>query len=178
MGKSSLINALCRVKGLARVSRTPGRTRLLNFFHVELQAPDGERVPLRLVDLPGYGHADVSRRTKFAFGVLVESYLVERAPLRGLIVLVDSRRGADDRDRQLLDFARNRSLPSLLVATKADKLGASERGLLARRLASETRIPPAQVLMTSATKGFGVEGHARQPGLADEVARLVRGEPT
>lgn len=177
VGKSSLLNALCRTRGLARVSRTPGRTRLLNFFAVDLQPPKGERVPFYLVDLPGYGHADVSRRTKHAFGDLVEAYLVQRRELSGLIVLIDARRGPDERDVQLLEFARQRDLRCAVVVTKVDKLGASERGLLGRRVGTELGLPTRDVIMTSSAKGIGIEDTGKRGALVRELGFMLPREP-
>ncbi len=118
-GKSSAINAIVQRHGLARVSRTPGRTRLLNFF--ELGA---ER---RIVDLPGYGYAaapEVERRT---WAPLIGA-LRERASLRGLVLIVDSRRGIAPADENLIEWARDRSTPTRIhiLLSKSDKLTRTE----------------------------------------------------
>jgi GTP-binding protein len=113
-GKSSAINALCGQHGLARTSKTPGRTQLLNFF-----ALDAER---RLVDLPGYGYAKVSVNIKRNWQGSLADYLERRQSLRGLILLMDLRHPLKDYDRQLLDWAAGIGLPVHVLLTKADKL--------------------------------------------------------
>jgi GTP-binding protein len=115
VGKSSLINALLGRRGVARTSGTPGRTRQLNFFAVN------ERFVL--VDLPGYGFAVGSEAERRAWGPLVETYLRQREVLRGVVVLVDIRRGVEPDDRELLDYLAAYDLAHVVVATKADKLG-------------------------------------------------------
>lgn len=113
-GKSSCINALARQKQLARTSKTPGRTQLINFFEL-----DGER---RLVDLPGYGYAKVSHEMREEWQRHLGSYLQERFSLRGLILLMDIRHPLTDFDRSMLAWAGLRQLPVHCVLTKADKL--------------------------------------------------------
>ena len=176
VGKSSLLNTFTRHTGLARVSRTPGRTQLLNFFHLRLRGPSGS-VPdqaLRWVDLPGYGFARARRDVREAFGPMIESYLREREALRGLLVLIDARHGPKDSDFELLEFCAATELPCLVCATKCDKLGASERGLLPGRFAEALQIDPRDVLLTSASSGLGLTQPDRRGGLGDELARLAR----
>jgi GTP-binding protein len=114
VGKSSLINSLLGRRGLARTSRTPGRTRQLNFFLVN--------EAFAIVDLPGYGFAVGPEEERRAWGPLVETYLA-RPTLRGVLLVVDVRRGIEAEERELLDFLAARGLPVALVATKLDKLG-------------------------------------------------------
>jgi GTP-binding protein len=127
VGKSSFLNALLGRRSLARTSRTPGRTRQVNFFAVD------ER--LRLVDLPGYGFAVGPVKERAAWGPLVEDYLAHRDSLRGVLVLVDVRRGVEDDDRELLAYLRHVELPAAVVVTKTDKLarGAATKALAAVR---------------------------------------------
>ena len=125
VGKSSLINSLLGRRGLARTSRTPGRTRQVNFFLVN------ERFVL--ADLPGYGFAVGPEAERRAWGPLVEHYLRERPTLRGVVILVDVRRGVEAEEAELLAFLASVRLPSVLVATKCDKLGrGAARQALAR----------------------------------------------
>jgi len=122
-GKSSAINTLCAQKALARTSKTPGRTQLLNFFEL-----DRER---RLVDLPGYGFARVSEATKGRWQELLDTYLTHRHSLRGIVLLADVRHPLKDYDRHMLGWCAGAGLPALVLLTKADKL---KRGpALARR---------------------------------------------
>lgn len=115
-GKSSCINALARQKQLARASRTPGRTQLINFFTID---KENSR---RLVDLPGYGYAKVSHTQKDEWQQHLAEYLDGRQSLRGLILLMDIRHPLTDFDRHMLAWAQNRHLPVHCVLTKADKL--------------------------------------------------------
>jgi GTP-binding protein len=174
-GKSSLLNALCGRRGLARVSRTPGRTQLLNAFDLTLAGPDGARVEARCMDLPGYGYAAARREVREGFGPMVEGYLRERTSLRALVLLVDARRGElSELDLALLELATAHGRPTLLVATKVDKLGASERGLVRRRLAAAVGARPRDVLLTSASTGLGLHGPG---GLAADFADLATAPP-
>lgn len=124
VGKSSLINTLVGVEGLARTSRTPGRTRLLNWFRVEpVKGP-----ALALVDLPGYGYARVPRDMREGWRPLVESYLTGRGDaLRAVVLLVDARRGGEDEERELIEYLTEQGVPAQVVLTKADKLGKAQR---------------------------------------------------
>jgi GTP-binding protein len=148
VGKSSLLNALAGVRGLARVSSTPGRTRTLNFFRV-----GNEMV---LADLPGYGFARVPEAMRRSWEGLVTSYLVGRAPLALCVFLVDARHPDLEADGVLRDYLDHHALPYLLAATKADKLG---RGALARRRQELLRglgRRALEVVPVSATRGTGV----------------------
>ena len=115
VGKSSLLNALVGRRGLARTSKTPGRTRQINFFLLN------ERFVL--VDLPGYGFALGPEKEREAWGPLVETYLRERPTLRGVVLLVDVRRGLEAEEEELLAYLRAVGLPAAVVVTKVDKLG-------------------------------------------------------
>lgn len=175
VGKSSLLNALTGRRGLARVSRTPGRTQLLNLFDLTLVGPAGARRDLRCVDLPGYGFAAARRQVRESFAPMIEGYLAEREALRALVLLVDARRGElTDLDRQLLEFTSDHQRPTLLVVTKVDKLGASHRGLLRRRLADSVGVRADDILLTSASKGLGING---PDGLAADLAALCEPDP-
>jgi GTP-binding protein len=128
VGKSSLMNALLERRGLVRTSSTPGCTRALNLFTIALD--DG--TPYRLVDLPGYGYAKLSKAEKSKWGAMIEGYLRGRATLRAVVLLVDVRRGLEADDVQLAEFIRTcrpegAPLTTILVATKLDKLALSKR---------------------------------------------------
>ncbi|HUP90850.1 MAG TPA: ribosome biogenesis GTP-binding protein YihA/YsxC [Solimonas sp.] len=113
-GKSSALNLICNQKHLARVSKTPGRTQLINLFEV----PGG-----RFADLPGYGYADVSREMRAGWGRLIGAYLEGRTNLRGIVLIMDIRQAPADADRQMLDWVVHRGLPCHCLLSKADKLG-------------------------------------------------------
>jgi len=133
VGKSSLLNALCGRRGLARVSAAPGCTRGINLFRVEL----GEAV-LHFTDLPGYGYAQRSKQERKAWGPMIESYLRSRAGIALAVVIVDVRRGVAEEDAQLLEFLAHLGHPTLLVATKLDKLPKARRKLALVELAQSS----------------------------------------
>lgn len=174
VGKSSLLNALCGQRGLARVSRTPGRTQLLNFFTLTLRGPGHDKLPLRFCDLPGYGFAAAGRAVREGFAPMIEGYIEKRENLRGLVLLVDIRRGVGDLDRSMMAFLAARRLPTLLVATKGDKLGVSARGAARRKLAKSVDVDPRDVLVTSAQAGLGLHG---RDGLAADLASVLLEPP-
>lgn len=117
-GKSSALNCLTGIKSLARTSKTPGRTQLINLFSL-----DEER---RLVDLPGYGYAKVALQVKLEWQKNLAHYLEVRESLKGLIILMDIRHPLKDLDQMMIDWALNRDLPVHVLLTKADKLSRSE----------------------------------------------------
>ncbi len=119
VGKSSLINSLLNVKGLARTSSTPGRTQSINFFLIN--------EALFFVDLPGYGYAKTSKENRQAWGKLIEKYLAQREQLVLSILIVDARHEPSPLDLQMKSWLQHFRLPYLVVSTKIDKLSASER---------------------------------------------------
>ena len=125
VGKSSLINSLLRRKGLARVSRTPGKTQLINVFLVTTDDPKVRH--LYVVDLPGYGYAKVSKTVHARWQPMIEQYLAGNEGLRGVLLLVDSR-GTERQDAEAVSWLGRSGIPVLLVATKADKISRSRRG--------------------------------------------------
>lgn len=138
VGKSSLINRLARRHGLARTSRTPGRTQQVNFF--------AGRDEIVFADLPGYGFARVPSHVKESWKALVEGYLERREDLRAVVVVVDSRRGLQDDDAELLRYLASLGRPSVLVATKSDKLGRAER---ARAIVALRSVDPEAISFSS-----------------------------
>ena len=152
-GKSSALNAITGVAGLARVSKTPGRTRLLNLFTLT--------EAMRLMDLPGYGYAKVPEAERLKWGELVEGYLSSRQSLAGLMLVMDIRHPLTEFDRQLLGFAAPLQIPVHVLLSKADKLG---RGAVASTLAHVKRDlrgwGTAQLL--SAHSGQGVDDAQKQ----------------
>ena len=137
-------------RALARTSKTPGRTQLLNFFLVEPQR--------FLVDLPGYGYARVPEPIRQHWRVLVERYLRERASLRGLLLLMDVRHPLTELDRQLLDGCAARRLAAHVLLTKADKLSRARAALALRQLRGTlgTDFPGVTAQLFSALSGAGV----------------------
>jgi GTP-binding protein len=149
-GKSSAINAITQRKGLARTSKSPGATRLLNFFEL-----DAGR---RLVDLPGYGFAKVSGDMRAHWGTLLTGYFARRESLQGTIVVMDVRHPLTEHDQSMLQLASTRDLPVHILLTKADKLG---RGAGGNALQAVRRQLPLggsiTVQLFSALAGDGVQ---------------------
>ena len=127
VGKSSLINALTGHDGLARTSRTPGRTRLINWFEIQAQPT------FHLVDLPGYGYAAVDSKTRASWKPLIETYLSSRATLAGVLLLIDIRRGAEDEELDFVPWLAQRETPIVVALTKGDKLAKNKRMLEVKR---------------------------------------------
>jgi GTP-binding protein len=171
VGKSSLLNALVGRTGLARTSRTPGRTQLLNLFDIRLHSSGVSRT-LRCVDLPGYGFVASGAKMRGRFAPMIEDYIAQRETLQAVILLIDARRGLGDLDTQLLEYCTDEEVPAMLVVTKIDKIGASQRGVVRKDIAASVGVPPRDVLMTSASKGLGLNG---PHGLAADLAALVAG---
>ena len=148
-GKSSAINALLGSSRLARVSKTPGRTQLINFFAV------GE--DQRCVDLPGYGFARVSAAVRAGWEDMMHGYFESRRSLRGLLVTVDIRRGIGDMDRQMLDWCSSLEVPAWILATKADKLSRNQGNQAVHAMAAEAAAWQAGVTLFSAQARTGIE---------------------
>ncbi|MBZ2185376.1 MAG: ribosome biogenesis GTP-binding protein YihA/YsxC [Bryobacter sp.] len=146
VGKSSLLNRLAGKKGLAFVSSTPGRTQTINFYRV------GTR--LHLVDLPGYGYARVPKSESGQWKNLVDSYLLGRTCLELSLLLIDSRRGWMDADRQLREFLNYHHRPFVVVATKIDKLNRKQENQNLHAIRAEA--PDIEVVPFSALSGRGV----------------------
>jgi GTP-binding protein len=152
VGKSSLINRLVGHGTLARTSRTPGRTRLLNWFRVD--PPTGK--PLAFVDLPGYGYAKVPRALREAWRPMIEGYLGKRAVLRGVIVLIDARRGAEQDEIDLIAWLAETQTPGVAILTKVDKLPKSKRKLAGLDVQKTLSLPRPPIL-ASAETGDGID---------------------
>ena len=153
VGKSSLINALTNRNGLARTSNTPGRTQELNFFDV------GDPLRFRLVDMPGYGFAEAPKDVVKKWRFLVNDYLRGRPVLKRALVLIDSRHGIKDVDRDVMDMLDAAAVSYHLVLTKADKIKASALAEVTARTAEEARKRPAahpEIIATSSEKGMGL----------------------
>ena len=147
VGKSSLINSLLGVKGLARTSRTPGRTQSLNFFLINNR--------FRFVDLPGYGYARVPKIIRSSWGELATNYLAKRASLVLSIQIVDSRHEPTTLDLQLNEWLAAHQQPRVVVATKSDKLSNNELRKNLERV--RTKLDTERVIAYSAVTGKGRE---------------------
>ena len=159
VGKSSLLNTLVRRKSFARVSRTPGRTREINFFRVNSH--------FVLADLPGYGYARISKEKKADWKPLIEGYLRHTSTLAGVVQLLDIRRDPSDDDIQMLDYLAELELPTVVVFTKKDKLSRLEADRRAGEIMVSLSLSKEQVILFSAVTGEG------RDELAEAVASLV-----
>ena len=151
VGKSSLLNAITGRKALARISRTPGRTRAINFFSV------CDR--LMLVDLPGYGYAAVSQAETRRWREIVGFYLARRRVLRRALLLIDARHGLKDADRLALDLLADHAVSAMAVLTKADKVDAAQCDAQAATVGAALMQHPSAyplVVATSAKTGQGI----------------------
>ncbi len=149
VGKSSLINTLCNRRQLARVSTTPGRTRLINFFDVQGK--------VMLVDLPGFGYASGNKDEVEAWGKSIQGYLQDRPQLALSIILFDARRGPEQEEEELLMWFRQTGKPCLAVMTKADKIGRSELESRRRKSAEILGLPAHDVISFSSLNKLGRE---------------------
>jgi len=164
VGKSSLVNALTGRRTLARVSATPGRTRQINFFHLA--------DTLCLVDLPGYGFAQVSRSTKETWQDLASAYLRGRPTLKRVCVLIDARHGVKESDRETMKNLDSAAVSYQLVLTKADRLKVADIGKAidaAAAIARQHAAAHPEVLATSSETGYGI------PELRAEVMSVAKG---
>ncbi|WP_313498227.1 ribosome biogenesis GTP-binding protein YihA/YsxC [Pseudoxanthomonas mexicana] len=156
-GKSSALNALTHRNGLARVSKTPGRTQQLVFFQVQ---PDRY-----LVDLPGYGYAKVPQELQAHWQAFIDQYFRTREALRGLVVVMDIRHPLKDYDRQMLGYAVQRGLPAHALLTKADKLGRGQQAQALQAVKKE--------LFSSFGDTVGVQTFSAESKQGVEEARAV-----
>ncbi len=149
-GKSSAINALCNQNNLARTSKTPGRTQLINFFTL-----DGDT---RLVDLPGYGYAKAPVNVQRHWHELMETYLVNRQVLYGLVLLMDIRHPLTEIDWKMIHWSQHYQLPLYVLLTKADKVKRGKMMQTVTKVAAqlEQEMPETAIQVFSATKKMGV----------------------
>jgi len=143
-GKSGALNAITGRRDLARTSKTPGRTQLINFFEL--------KTGQRLADLPGYGYAKVPAEMQRHWRELLSSYVGSRGSLAGLIIVIDSRRGLTDFDRQMLEWVEERSITTHLLLTKADKLNRSESSKTLREVQAQSAGAATAQLFSAVTK--------------------------
>jgi GTP-binding protein len=151
VGKSSLINTLVGKEGLARTSRTPGRTQLLNWFRIEVAGG-----PLAFVDLPGYGYAKVPTAMKASWRSLIESYLDKRKCLRAVVLLFDVRRGAEPEEEDLVPWLVEREIAVIPVVTKIDKIAKNKRAPVLMDVKRALSLPRTPVGF-SALDGEGID---------------------
>lgn len=150
VGKSSLINKLIQRKAMARTSGVPGKTQTLNFYDLDSR--------LFFVDVPGYGYAKVSKTARAKFAAMIETYLTTRQPLRGVVLLVDSRHEPTADDISMYQYLKYYQLRALVVATKIDKTPKSKRLHVSKQIKQRLDLNQTDdVILFSATTGEGYE---------------------
>jgi len=147
VGKSSLINSLCRVRGLAKTSATPGKTRLINVFLINNS--------FHLIDLPGYGYAKVSKKEQQSWGRMMEEYFSQAESLKAVLHLVDIRHAPSQGDRQMNAFLYANGLEFILAATKSDKLSRAQCGKMLPVIARDLAVQPWDIIPYSSQTGEG-----------------------
>ena len=162
VGKSSLVNALAHHKGLAKTSKTPGATRLINAFEI---GPEGSR--RWLTDLPGYGYAKVSKAEQRRWATMIDAYLRERDSLVGVVLLIDGMVGPTASDLDTLAWLHDLELPVSFVATKADRIRPSKSKKRRADLCAGLGVERGDVSWVSSEKGTGI------PELRDRIRALV-----
>ncbi len=166
VGKSSLINSLCRHRGLALVSGRPGKTQTVNFFSVNAKLEEEQRIEWFLVDLPGYGYAKTAKSNKLQWSKFISQYIMESPRLRLVCQLIDIRHDPMESDKDAYQWLSQGPAPVQLIATKADKLNRSQirknTDTIARQLGAQGRVIPY-----SALKGDG------RDELLDTISRIL-----
>ena len=173
VGKSSMLNALTRRKGLARVSNTPGRTRALQFFDVSYRpTPAARPRALRLCDLPGYGYAKVSKAERDVWAAMIEGYLRDRDVLRAVVLIVDARHPPSESDLDAAGFLAYAGRRVIVAATKMDKLARTRQGAALAQVEKEMGLARGDAVPFSAVEGTGTEKlWARLAAIAAEDPR-------
>ncbi len=157
VGKSSMINTLCGRRKLVRVSNTPGRTRTLNFFDVDLEVEKKKRT-LRLCDLPGYGYAKASKADRSDWQDMIQAYLEGRDALKAVVAIVDAEVGAQASDVQMIEYLAQTDGPQVLVAaTKIDRVAKSKWYGRRQKIAEALQVPLEAVVGFSSTERIGFD---------------------
>lgn len=155
VGKSSLINSLTNRKSLARTSGTPGKTQTINFFKVTLKTAEEERREFYLVDLPGYGYAKTSKTNRKLWAKFIDEYLSSRRDIKFVCQLIDMRHSPMESDLKSFASLVEKNLPVLVIATKSDKLGKTERQKHLNAIKNALGVEADSVLPYSSVKNEG-----------------------
>lgn len=158
VGKSSLINALTNKHLLAKISRTPGKTRTLNFFLIRWKDDENEQQGfMQFTDFPGYGFAEIGLAEQEKWRIMIDKYLSIRQQLKGIIILVDIRHPADPKDKTMLEMLKLRNIDFCVVATKSDKIPKNKVKNTVQQLAKQLNLGDRQIIATSSDKNIGIE---------------------
>ena len=156
VGKSSLINTILNRKAIAKISRTPGKTRLINFFEIQFRTNNEKEGLIYFVDLPGYGYAKVSKAERKSWKKMIQNYFDKRLQLKGVIAIIDIRHKADPKDIILFEMLKKKEIPFAVIATKSDKIGKSKIMKTIKKLKSELKIENQEILPFSSLKKIGI----------------------
>ncbi|MCK4695984.1 MAG: YihA family ribosome biogenesis GTP-binding protein, partial [Candidatus Cloacimonetes bacterium] len=156
VGKSSLINTILNRKAIAKISRTPGKTRLINFFEIRFKTNNEKEGFIYFVDLPGYGYAKVSKAERESWKKMIQNYFDKRLQLKGVIAIIDIRHKADPKDIIMFEMLKKKGIPFAVIATKSDKIGKSKIMKTIKKLKSELQIENQEILPFSSLKKIGI----------------------
>ncbi len=156
VGKSSLINTILNRKAIAKISRTPGKTRLINFFEIRFKTNDENEGFINFVDLPGYGYAKVSKAERESWKKMIQNYFDNRLQLRGVIAIIDIRHKADPKDILMFEMLKTKQIPFAVIATKSDKIGKSKIPSTLKRFKSEFKLNNQGIIQFSSFKKIGI----------------------
>ena len=159
VGKSSLINSLVNRKRLAKTSSTPGRTQLINFFEINAE--------LVFVDIPGFGYAKVPEAVRRSWAPMIETYLATRRTLKGLVLIMDSRRTPGSEESALVDWLNRHQIAAVMVLTKIDKLPRSRRPVCAIKVAAALSVPQEDIVL------FSIKTRQGREELWQRLERLI-----
>lgn len=158
VGKSSLINMLTNKHLLAKISRTPGKTRVLNFFLIRWKNDKAQQQGfMQFTDFPGYGFAEVGQAEQEKWRLMINKYLDLRPQLKGICVLVDIRHPADPKDKTMLEMLRLRNIDHCVIATKSDKIPKTKIKPTLQALAKQLNLEDKQIIASSSEKNQGLE---------------------
>jgi len=156
VGKSSMINTILNRKAIAKISSTPGKTRLINFFDIRFKVDvTAESGQVNFVDLPGYGYAKVSKKERDSWRKMVEAYFSHRRQIKGVVVLIDIRHKADPKDLIMIEMLRSQNISFILTATKADKIPKSRINATLTQLALQFSVEKDKIIAFSSLKKTG-----------------------
>ena len=155
VGKSSLINTVLNRKAIAKISSTPGKTKLLNFFEIRFRFNEELDGFVNFVDLPGYGYAKVSKVERNKWRLMLEDFFKFREQLKGVLLLVDIRHKADPKDMLMVEMLKENNIPFAVVATKSDKIPKSKIPATIKKLKEGLQIKGIEIMPFSSLKKSG-----------------------
>ncbi|MCK4654687.1 MAG: ribosome biogenesis GTP-binding protein YsxC, partial [Candidatus Cloacimonetes bacterium] len=143
-------------KAIAKISRTPGKTRLINFFEIRFKTNDEKEGFINFVDLPGYGYAKVSKAERESWKKMIQNYFDNRLQLRGVIAIIDIRHKSDPKDIVMFEMLKTKQIPFVVIATKSDKIRKTKAVSSLRKLISELKLENQGIIQFSSFKKIGI----------------------